>query len=178
MGSIPDPGLGVRADFALGMCSFLLPWNKLDRLMDVYHTKAVAKWIWTSWDSRVPGGKSRKRPDFIYMCKRNYVHIECDENGHIGYNQQNETARLIEISKDLKKPGLVKRIDPDTNPCFERTRKDNGEPCVFVPARGPKRRQFRRIVRQAVDAAAAWILFGTPGEAMNPPQKFTIPRFG
>ena len=84
------------------------------------------------WDCRVPGGRSLKRPDMLYVFEDRYVQIEVDELGHTDYDCHDEDARLEIISADIGLPGLVVRLNPDEPPCFGRKRLANGETVVQV----------------------------------------------
>lgn len=64
-----------------------------------------------TFDKQIIGGSSKRRPD-VYIDKITYVLIcECDENQHNLYD--NEDVRLIEIIKDIKKPVVFIRFNPD-----------------------------------------------------------------
>jgi hypothetical protein len=64
------------------------------------------------FDKQIIGGDSKRRPD-VYIDKITHVLIvECDENQHNLYD--NEDVRLIDLLKDIgKKPVVFIRFNPD-----------------------------------------------------------------
>jgi len=81
----------------------------------------------SSWDCRVSGGCSLKRPDMIYNLGDRYLQIEVDEFGHACNDCYDEDTRLEIIAADVGLPGFVFRLDPDDFPCFQSIRLCNGE---------------------------------------------------
>ena len=65
------------------------------------------------FNSRVPGGKSRRRPDIFIDFDTHVVIIEIDEYQHIGYSSENK--RMTEIMADVGlRPLVFIRFNPDS----------------------------------------------------------------
>jgi hypothetical protein len=87
-----------------------------------------------TWDCRVPGGCSLKRPDLLYVYEDCYLQVEVDEYGHPDKGCADEDVRLELIAADVGLPGLVVRINPDSLPLMYRRRRQDGE-IVWLPCR-------------------------------------------
>ena len=136
---------------------------EFQRLIHEKYPGAIENHSSLTWDCKIPGGCTQKRPDLIYIFSDKYLQIEVDEFGHSGYDKEAEESRLHEICSDVCKPGLVIRlvirIDPDTPlSCFIYRRKTDGERVVGVPTQGPKRIHFDSLMSRAVEAAATFLL--------------------
>lgn len=67
-----------------------------------------------TFDKRVEGGCSKRRPDCLIEKFSHSVIVECDENQHTVYDSTCEIARLNEIYTDLgDRPIVLIRFNPD-----------------------------------------------------------------
>jgi len=70
------------------------------------------------------GGCSQKRPDFLFDLFTHTVIVECDENGHRGYNTTCELDKLNATFTDLAdRPMIIIRFNPDNyqgKSCFDK----------------------------------------------------------
>ena len=76
-------------------------------------------------DKRIPGGKSKYRPDILFDVRDRYVVVEIDENQHSEYDGKEEEDRIDSIYEDLNtmgksefddfsaKPLILIRFNPD-----------------------------------------------------------------
>lgn len=63
----------------------------------------------------IPGGTSRRRPDIFIDMFSYYIIIECDENQHKSYDQDDEKKRLLDLYNDTDyRPLVVLRFNPDS----------------------------------------------------------------
>lgn len=82
---------------------------------------AVAEFLRTAFphrkftfNKRVKGGSSRRRPDVIIHLGNQTLIIEIDENRHKNYCPKDDAKRLDEIQRDLKgRKLIVLRFNPD-----------------------------------------------------------------
>lgn len=80
-------------------------------------------------DKIVNGGCSRKRPDFLFDLFTHTVIVECDENGHNGYETTCELDKLNATFTDLAdRPMVIIRFNPDKcketgRSCFDKDAK-------------------------------------------------------
>ena len=74
-------------------------------------------------DERIKGGCSLRRPDFLLDLISFTLIVECDENGHSGYNTTCEIAKLNDTFTDLAdRPIVIIRFNPDNykgKSCFD-----------------------------------------------------------
>ena len=67
-----------------------------------------------TWDQRVVGGCSRRRPDFLFDCLTHCVIVECDEYRHERDDYMCEDRRTMELFGDLgNRPLVLIRFNPD-----------------------------------------------------------------
>lgn len=66
------------------------------------------------YDKKVYGGLSLKRADIVINVGTHYVIIEVDERQHKNYDPLYERMREIDIQKDLDKPTVFIRFNPDS----------------------------------------------------------------
>ena len=71
-----------------------------------------------TWDKKVDGGCSARRPDFRWESLTHSLIVECDEDQHTGsmgaYSQECENRRTMEIWIDLgSRPLVLIRFNPD-----------------------------------------------------------------
>lgn len=81
----------------------------------LYHhlTTLFGKGVFT-WDKRVSGGCSRRRPDFLFDCLTHAVVVECDENQHQDVWYRCDNKRMMEIFQDLgSRPVVFILFNPD-----------------------------------------------------------------
>lgn len=75
-------------------------------------------------DKRIEGGCSSRRPDFLLDLNLFTLIVECDENGHSGYNTTCEIAKLNDTFTDLAdRPIVLLRFNPDNyqgKSCFDK----------------------------------------------------------
>ena len=69
--------------------------------------------IISTFDKRIDGGCSSRRPDIYSKCSSYDVIIEIDENQHIGYTTTCEEARINNIFNDSGLPIWMIRFNPD-----------------------------------------------------------------
>jgi hypothetical protein len=55
----------------------------------------------------------KERPDFLFDCGNYNLILECDENGHLGYDKECEINRMSNISFGIDKPTKFIRYNPD-----------------------------------------------------------------
>jgi hypothetical protein len=68
-----------------------------------------------SFDARMAGGISLRRPDAVLDLSSHAIIVEVDENQHITYDCTCENKRLMELSSDLgHKPMTFIRFNPDS----------------------------------------------------------------
>ena len=98
------------------------------------------------FDTSVDGGCSRRRPDvriekFIYT-----IIIECDENRHLGYDEQCDNKRTMQIFQDLgNRPIILIRFNPDKYTEQYDDRADETIPSCFDGTKLNKREWNKRI---------------------------------
>jgi hypothetical protein len=74
--------------------------------------KAAFPGVEMSFDRKVDGGCSRRRPDVFMDCLTHVVIVECDENRHAGYSCENK--RMMELFEDCgRRPIVFIRFNPD-----------------------------------------------------------------
>ena len=108
---------------------------------------------WCGTDCPFPGGCSLKRPDHLFAWPERYLHVEVDEDGHAGYECDDEDSRLELIAADLGRPGLVVRIDPDFKgqPCFRKVQLCNGEIALRSTT------HFRPLMKRVAADVERWL---------------------
>jgi hypothetical protein len=75
--------------------------------------KIFNKYLWT-FDKKIKGGSSNRRPDIFLNLGSCIIVIEVDENQHVNYDTICENRRLMEISLDVgHKPIIFIRFNPD-----------------------------------------------------------------
>lgn len=66
-----------------------------------------------SYDKTIPGGCSRRRPDFLLDCKTHYICLEVDEHQHKAESYSCECVRIFDIVNSLGMPVIFLRYNPD-----------------------------------------------------------------
>lgn len=68
-----------------------------------------------SYDKRIEGGCSTKRPDFVIRANHFYIIVECDEDQHKTYPKDCELPRMFEIAESLSGNNCIFiRYNPDS----------------------------------------------------------------
>ena len=66
-----------------------------------------------TFDQKIPGGCSRRRPDIYLDLKTHSIIVEIDENQHIDYDTTCETQRVNDLYSDIGLPIVFIRFNPD-----------------------------------------------------------------
>lgn len=110
-------------------------------------------------DKPVQGGCSKRRPDFLFDLFTHTVIVECDENGHSGYDTTCEIDKLNATFTDLAdRPMILIRFNPDR--C-----KENKKSCFDKEGRLIKNEWERRIKLLKKEVKKA--IRNIPDELMN-----------
>lgn len=104
-----------------GRCHFYLNPDKVEtkRFKTKENTlyQALSKEFGESvfvYNRKIDGGCSGRIPDFFFECKTHSVIVECDEAQHIGYGEECENKRMLQIFVDLgNRPLVMLRFNPD-----------------------------------------------------------------
>jgi hypothetical protein len=102
-------------------------------------------------DKRIDGGCSSRRPDFLLDLNLFTLIIECDENGHSGYNTTCEIAKLNDTFTDLADRSIVLiRFNPDNfngKSCFDKE-------CKLVKTEWNKRiKILKRYINKCIESS-------------------------
>jgi hypothetical protein len=86
-----------------------------DFIDEIFKNNFKEYYNWVSFDKKIEGGCSRRRPDYLKDLKTHSLILEIDEKQHKGYNKQCEINRMNEIYQDLGyRPIIFIRFNPDS----------------------------------------------------------------
>lgn len=102
-------------------------------------------------DKRIEGGCSARRPDFLLECFTHVVIVECDENGHSGYDTNCEISRINETFTDLgDRPIVLIRFNPDV--CKESGKRCFDKDGKLIKTEWTKRvKQLKLVVDESIN---------------------------
>ena len=102
--------------------------------------------ITLTFDKRVDGGCSLRRPDIFIDCITHSIVVECDENQHKNYECENK--RTMELFRDLgNRPLVLIRFNPDG---YIRKNKEREKSCFkpLVEVEDINRKRFYDVIKE------------------------------